>query len=179
MKYDIEIFLSSFLQLTAITEALPKLSTRTIPAASGSSSGSPSTRNTYWWWPCVSGTWTNQQPSGCRCIGSEVMSQSLKSPTSLTDLSSGLAWQSGIFKDICADFRGQTTCTLLAHLRKCLIMNGAGEGNRTLISETGQSREKPQFWGGSGALGKPYPTPKGPSWAQKCLFVGQPRRDTV
>src|ERR1039458_3179534 len=92
MKYDIEIFLSSFLQLTAITEALLKLSTRTIPAASGSSSGSPSTRNTYWWWPCVSETWTNQQPSGCRCIGSEVMSQSLKSPTSLTDLASGLAW---------------------------------------------------------------------------------------
>ena len=26
------------------------------------------------------------------------------------------------------------TCTLLALLRKCLIMNGAGEGNRTLIS---------------------------------------------
>jgi Putative collagen-binding domain of a collagenase len=25
------------------------------------------------------------------------------------------------------------TCTLLAHLRKCLIKNGAGEGNRTLV----------------------------------------------
>ncbi len=29
------------------------------------------------------------------------------------------------------------TCTLLAHLRKCLIMNGAGEGNRTLVSGLG------------------------------------------
>ena len=27
------------------------------------------------------------------------------------------------------------TCTLLALLRKCLIMNGAGEGNRTLVSD--------------------------------------------
>jgi hypothetical protein len=27
--------------------------------------------------------------------------------------------------------RGQFTCTLLAHLRKLLIINGAGEGNRT------------------------------------------------
>ncbi len=30
------------------------------------------------------------------------------------------------------------TCTLLALLRKCLIMNGAGEGNRTLVSALGR-----------------------------------------
>jgi hypothetical protein len=28
----------------------------------------------------------------------------------------------------------QLACTLLAHLHKSLIINGAGEGNRTLIS---------------------------------------------
>ena len=38
------------------------------------------------------------------------------------------------------------TCTLLAHLRKCLIINGAGEGNRTLVIITkAPSRGKSLF----------------------------------
>ena len=32
--------------------------------------------------------------------------------------------------------RGQTYCTFTAHIHKLLIINGAGEGNRTLISIT-------------------------------------------
>ena len=40
------------------------------------------------------------------------------------------------------------TCTLLAHLRKCLILNGAGEGNRTLVIITKAVLfEKPMFQG--------------------------------
>jgi hypothetical protein len=37
-------------------------------------------------------------------------------------------------------FAGQTTCTLLALLRKSLTINGAGEGNRTLVSITSKIR---------------------------------------
>src|SRR5258708_5062560 len=39
-----------------------------------------------------------------------------------------------------SNLAGQFTCTLLAHLRKCLISSGAGEGNRTLVSDLGSPR---------------------------------------
>jgi hypothetical protein len=35
----------------------------------------------------------------------------------------------------------QFTCTLLAHLRKSFIINGAGEGNRTLVSGLGNLKK--------------------------------------